>query len=428
MSSQSRDSKSTSSRDSGPWILACPYCTWSTLQLGIKFDKSINLISQLAKKEELQARTLREHQGNTESTQTSQFDSLKEFYKTALAEADPTVSVPGLGSSFGLDSPSHLSRLLNQYGIGGLKKQRQKPKPMRESASATEGLMLEPIAAEDEIIEQMRSSNWDDTASVEQQSQQVPAPGPHRLHYDTRFLTDLRPTPIKLRSRRAKRCQVCRYHLLRPDDKRHSTRNKVRLLALNYIPRINASPLHAEATRPDPLRPGVPQQFLLTCRNPLYDPLKVKLATPSTVSGMSGSRITILCPQFDIGASADVWDEALTSGKATDDDGTAKGGTAEAGKVWKKGRNWTSIILEVVAGFEGGPHNSAERRDVEKVLEIPIFVRMEYYTDASAAGAAGLASPESSPGWKSTKEDKIPKELEFWVVVGLGQIASRATT
>src|SRR4051812_33485219 len=33
----------------GPWVLSCGYCLWTTLDIGIKFDKPTNIRSQLQK-------------------------------------------------------------------------------------------------------------------------------------------------------------------------------------------------------------------------------------------------------------------------------------------------------------------------------------------------------------------------------------------
>ncbi|KAL9056829.1 MAG: hypothetical protein Q9162_002700 [Coniocarpon cinnabarinum] len=392
----------------------------------MKFEKGINIASQLARLQkssthQRQTDTSRHQKGPDDgnvSPHSSQFEGLKLFYRTALSDADPNGPVPGLGSSFGLESPSHLSRLLSQYGIGGLKKQKQKPKPMLESASVLEGLQADALDTGESTVERIRSLGWSGTVTVEQKHRQTMSPGSHVTQESLNFTGGRQPVPVKLRSRRAKRCQICRYHILRPDDKRHSTRYKVRLLALTYVPRITAAPLKPLTAKLEALQPGTPQQFVLTCRNPLYDPVKVKLGTPNVVPGESGSRVTLLCPEFDIGASADVWDEALSSSKAADAEGTASKGTAEAGKIWKRGRNWTSIVLEVI------PSVAKERseRDTQP-LEVPIFVRVEYSVDAASTAPPEIISPDTSPGWKSAKEEKLPRELEFWIVLGLGKVA-----
>src|SRR3954468_3035264 len=94
------------------------------------------------------------------------------------------------------------------------------------------------------------------------------------------------------------------------------------------------------------LRSGIPIHFLLHVSNPLFDPIHVTLATPATTPGRIQSRVTILCPQFQVGANTDVWDDALTSVSPVKRDAQI-----EAGKIWDRGRNWTSVAIEVVPGF-----------------------------------------------------------------------------
>ncbi len=52
-------------------------------------------------------------------------------------------------------------------------------------------------------------------------------------------------------------------------------------------------------------------QFLLTSTNPIFEKVKVTLATPTATPGRFSSKVTVFCPQFEIDANTDVWDEAL---------------------------------------------------------------------------------------------------------------------
>jgi dynactin 4 len=171
------------------------------------------------------------------------------------------------------------------------------------------------------------------------------------------------------------------------------------------------------------LQTGRAYQFLLTATNPLYDKIRVTLATPAITPGRVGSRVTILCPQFDVGANSDVWDEALESSSKRKslmpgasvtggrDEVEGHGRQAEAGKVWGSGRNWTSVIVEIVPGLLPEADNLEEDEDV---LEIAVFVRLEYETDA----AAGDEKAVSTAGAKEKREDA------FWCILGVGQILS----
>ena len=94
---------------------------------------------------------------------------------------------------------------------------------------------------------------------------------------------------------------------------------------------------------------------------------------------------------------------------------------AEAGKVWEKGRNWTSVIVEVVPGLLPGSTGAGvglaeqgeELGEDEDVLEIPVFVRIEYDTEAQGG------AEEKGEG----KGGKERREVAFWCVLGVGRIA-----
>jgi len=151
----------------------------------------------------------------------------------------------------------------------------------------------------------------------------------------------------------------------------------------------------------------------------------------------------VLCPQFDVGANSDVWDEALSSsapaagkrrsvapgpagaalGRLDEDAGAAGAGQrqVEAGKVWARGRNWTSVVVEIVPGRLPAADELAEDEDV---LEVAVFVRAEYETEAAAgedkaagggAGGAGSAAAGGAGG-------KEKREVAFWSVLGAGMI------
>ena len=96
----------------------------------------------------------------------------------------------------------------------------------------------------------------------------------------------------------------------------------------------------------------------------MFDPVRITLATPPVTPGRVATKVTVLSPQFEIGANSDVWDEALQGASApltSDSRSAALRGVPEAGKVWDKGRNWTTVVLEVVPGTL--PGSSAEGGD-----------------------------------------------------------------
>lgn len=304
------------------------------------------------------------------------------------------------------------------------KKSKSKTGTMREAQNALEGLQI-TSSSDDQAISTMRTQGWESTASSVQRQE----PPNHNAH----FVSDLRPTAYLLRTKRSKRCRTCRHILSKPESKVQTTRFRIRLVALNYIPSISIKPLQPTSSSSSLLKPLKPTQFLLTFKNPLFDSVKVTLGTPGKTPGRFGSKVTVLCPQFDVGANTDAWEEALREGdkrgstgekrrtKAEASEGQQQ---AEAGKVWERGRNWVSVVVEVVPAplNTSGPaflksndmkEDEGPLREDEDVVEIPIFVRVDWETDA--AHDDGALSKE--------KEAREKRELAYWCVMGVGRIA-----
>lgn len=131
-----------------------------------------------------------------------------------------------------------------------------------------------------------------------------------------------------------------------------------------------------------------------------------------------------------MGPSSDVWDEALGS-KAASGGGTmsptgAGGGAAEAGKAYEKGRNWTSVVLEVVPGHvrinssttEDGEEKEGQvgKEEDEDVLEVPVRVRLEWRQGDLDEGADKKARLNEDGA------DDGRRELAYWMVLGMGRV------
>lgn len=500
----------------GPYFLMCPFCRWSSLEVGIEFEKMHGISKQLAEMKngglpsapsrekdkerdrrlqmlnkkrfaedlrlenrltEEQADSLPADDSLPEQPMSHEetFTNLVGFYKFQLNKASPS-------NPFSSRS-SYLTRLMAMSSAAKRDEPRQRPMP--EARNVEEGLRILPDSPDAGVVERMRALGWEGSVSSEQAATQL-LPG-------ARFASDLRPMPTLLRTKRTKRCRTCRHILSRPENKVTSTRYKIKLLALHQIPRLTLRPLPPGPSTPGPtpastsspppsgtqigapsdhavLSPLVPTQFLLTLTNPLFDPVRITLATPAATppsrSGLS-SRVTILCPQFEIGANTDVWDEALgssSSAKSRADSvahaaATSAGGTggtrqAEAGKIWERGRNWTSVIVEVVpaatsvqppppktpASTSPAPPNGAaalgeysdddgaddgELDEDEDVLEIPVFVRCEYEAEVAAEDRAAAEAREGGAGGAAggAGKGREKREEAFWCVLGVGRIA-----
>jgi dynactin-4 len=472
----------------GPFILSCSWCNWSSLDIGIKFEKHNNITGQLnrlrnegktetgAKERESQVERLR-REGRSPDPPTEKdggdgsdlapdelFSRLNTFYRTQISEAwEPSLFGSYGASDMPFNSPGSISRLLNIYS--GKKTKRQRPKPMREALTPAEGLhVFDPTRDDGADLARQRAAGWAGTTSSAQRAFQPPAAGPLPGGEAPRRAADLRPAASQLRARRAKRCRACRTLLAKPEPRMSSSRWRIRVLALSYVPKLTLRALDAAspplappalgaalsphlvpllaAAPPAPaaaLAPGAPHHFLLTVANPLFDPLRVTLATAPTTPGRVASRVTVLCPQFDVGANSDVWDEALSSsasasaagkrrsvapgssssggaglGRLDEEPGAGGQRQVEAGKVWARGRNWTSVVVEIVPGQL--PDGLAED---EEVLEVAVFVRAEYETEAAGEDkAAGGAGPATAGGGKEKRE------VAFWSVLGVGIIGS----
>jgi dynactin-4 len=225
-------------------------------------------------------------------------------------------------------------------------------------------------------------------------------------------------------------------------------RYKIRLIAVNFIQRLSVRPLQAAPpmhnsafhVRAEPLpairlQPHQAKQYILTVRNPIFESVKITLGTPAVTPGRVASRVTILCPSFTVGPAGDMWDEALSASTTSASDGGRQAAMAsltgsaeadrqpEAGKVWERSRNSTSVILEVVPGSlqqrpsivpkDGADAKEDPIREDDDLLEVPIYVRAEWEADAHED--EGLSS-----GGK--RKERESKELGYWCVIGLGRI------
>ena len=467
-----------SGQPAGPFILCCSYCQWNSSEIGIKFDKANGIYSQLAKLRNggaprLTARERKERQKeiigaelrnaqvgepapvlaaasariakNNDVSEPvdseAQFGNLRNFYQGQMADTvSGSAAMSGLGD-LGFASPNSLTRIMSIYtgGNPGDKKGRSKAGTMREAAEADEGLVVADLD-ESGAIDQLRREGFDGTNSTDQIAHQAPNPGSPETYGLSRFSSELRPIPYLLRTKRSKRCPICRHIITKPENKVSTTRFRIRLVAGNYIPGIFVRPLtvaegvQAPSGRPPPMLPSVaplkplrPVQFLLTFTNPIFEKVKVTLATPTATPGRFSSKVTVFCPQFEIDANTDVWDEALKDEdreqrRRRGDEGQGQG---EIGKIWERGRNWVSVVVEVVPASlrldllsvtnPQGEVDTSPLKEDEDVLEIPMFVRVEWEVEAGGEEVASAPNKD--------KDAKEKRELAYWSVLGLGRIS-----
>ena len=426
------------------------------MEIEVQFTRATKITEQLAKLRK--ARTTSQKDGQEPPTKKQAlsydeaFSNLNGFYRDQLSETGDSQNPYG-SSPYG--SPANLARIMSLYGglnPQALKKSREKPQPMREALQEGEGLTT--FTPEDdpdyEVIQRLPNFGWD---SVTTEDQQLSTP----VNNEVKFTHDLWPAATQLRTRRGKRCKTCRQFIARPEPKVGSWRYKIRLLAMSHVPRLALQPLHtgsaptnnlAFQTRLDipqqeKLQPHQTKQFVVTVRNPIFETVKITLATPATTPGKVASRVTILCPSFTVGPAGDLWDDALSSSQTSTLDGGRKAARAsltgsseassdrqpEAGKIWEKTRNSTSVILEVVPGsVQPAPSivpKTAEELadealgDDDDILEVPVYVRAEWEMEVRPGESGQLRREgEAKPG------EKVKKELGYWVVLGVGKIGN----
>ncbi|OLL26981.1 Dynactin subunit 4 [Neolecta irregularis DAH-3] len=269
------------------------------------------------------------------------------------------------------DPHAQFSRILGLSG--GIFGKRKSVTPKIQKAE------LEPVEIPDEseLIQHLEKASINDVTSLSQRLAQV---------YSTPKISELYPIPRSLRAKRSKRCRACRHILVRPEAKPLAIRYRHKLLAMNYIPAITLSPLNLASDK---------QTYILRLTNPLYDSIKVSLATPPQTT--TKYRITLLCPDFEVGPNADVWDQTSAVVRPTD---LKKPINAEEGAIWDSGRNWTSTILEIVPPED---NNKVEQ------LEISMFVKLVYETE--------IEKEEDECG--KAKLVKVDREIGFWSVIGI---------
>ena len=436
------------------FVLNCNYCMWSTLDIGIKLEKPTNIRAQLdrianggkskqpskpadstdpsrksslaqepyGRKEQQEAPDAEpQDQSQLDLDPATRFKALRTFYEDQITSSSTGENgLPTSALDLAYSSPSSLARIMNLYsniGSSSFKKARQKPSLMREAISQSEGLQFSDVKGLAPPLE------YADTASLEQRSYQHPN---YLGNPEAQSLAELRPMPALLRTKRSKRCAACKHILVKPEFKPTSTRYRIKLIALNYLPFVSLKPVPVSGglrpLGPDGgdvvLEPGKPSQWIMTLKNPLFENVSVSLGSPNVTPGKHGHKVTVLCPQFEIGKNGDVWDDALNkpANKAIMSPG---GGEQIAGKLYDHGRNWASVVIEIVPTFVDR-ESGRELEDDEDVVEVPVRVRVQWkQTDVEADAKKKSEKVLDEPG----DVDDGQRELSYWMVLGIGRVA-----
>jgi Dynactin p62 family len=169
------------------------------------------------------------------------------------------------------------------------------------------------------------------------------------------------------------------------------------------------------------LTPDSTHSFILTVINPLYDPIRLTLSTTAETPGPCQHAVTILRPEFSVGANADIWndeDEIIHSPEK--EKRKSRFGIFEARK------NTISIFMEIVPE---NPSSAAGNKKVDAVsegeipIEIPIFVKMTYLSeDMEKDDTLTLVNQVLGEG---KGKGKVEREIGYWVVVKVGNIKAQ---
>ncbi|KAG4300783.1 hypothetical protein PCANB_002869 [Pneumocystis canis] len=369
-----------SDEKSHSYILECSYCHWTSVEVNMIFEKPTGLNTQL------------KNYSPESSRKKSFYDKLKAHYQEMYGAL-----------KLHTNDRSKISNLMDIYERISKKRIFQSKKKINILNFNEDSRNLQD---DQEIIKKMaKMKNLNEIATIKQRSNQ--------LHHVI-FKNDLKPIPYLLRTKRSKHCRLCKSTLISPENKPTSAKFRIKLVAINFLPSISLKcfPGPLSNCSPGKLSPNVTNIFLLTVTNPLYEKIKVFLATPQQTSGKYNHSVTILCPEFEVGANKDTFDDISTT-KFIEKDTTKM---PLSGTLWDCGKNWTTVVLEIIPSEVFS--DSINFND--NLIEISIFVKVIY--DIS------LDKNEFKHMDPNIKREIISKEIGFWGVIGLGRVLQSTKT
>ncbi|KAK9478246.1 dynactin subunit 4 [Lipomyces japonicus] len=405
--------------DGSDVYLECPHCKWDSKSV-VGLTKKSSIYQQV-----------RKHANN----KSSKFSTLSTFYADLYDALEGTEELEsGLSPTHGrvnrslettrflkrhtreslsLSPSVTLSTIISLGRAGGISKAKSNAYEEREREKFV--LELSDDEKEQEEVKRVRALTSFETTSSVWQIISNPVQSEKRA-------ANLLPSPVRLRTRRSKRCRACRHILVRPDvsTKRISgsssgssaatvaTTFRINLLAKNFIPPLRFTIIPSSSTQShlpyvSGFIPNVTYTFALTVFNPLYDGIKVTLATPQLTPKHS-HRVTILTPAFEVGPNKeDDWDMAAlvslkTKLRAAKVSAGIQGSNPAPNGIFDRGRNWTSVVFEMI------PSDNLHAK--AKEIEIPLFVSVAYEMDDD----------------QGRKQDNVEKEAAFWSVIRLGKV------
>ena len=352
------------------YVLVCNYCDWSSDSIGLLFKQPSSIATQLISGDRRQTKEADER-----------FAELKEIYhKNSLDEV-----------------AGHDRDLTNFLNIIQHKQEMKKSK----------GGKVAPV-------------------KILKEKPEVEASSIDRNLFSPSSASTSHTYPLlrRLRAKKNRRCKSCREVLVKPEIKPTSTKYKLKLMAMSFLPSLCISAFKPSnggtpVSYPNMMEDGKTYTVLLTVSNPLSVPMKVNLSTIAKNSSPNFPHgVTIISPPtFTLGPVAELWDEAslvqgvpstLITRQTTVTRKVAMDGDRQigVGGYHESGKNWVTLILEIV------PCSATN------LVEIPIFVSFSYQD-----GDAGVDNNEkkSAPTAKSEGTEKEIISVGFWSIMTLAE-------
>ncbi|KAJ1303255.1 hypothetical protein OPQ81_011452 [Rhizoctonia solani] len=387
-----------------PFILYCSFCRWDSEEVGISFEKPTGLALQLQRFEDSAPETL-------------EFDRLKDHFEPLIRASGSghTGHTPNARHNPITAAASHaLAREVHgvprhqlNKGAGRSNKSKSRVDPWdsyiaRNPASGGDAVMGASGGPDD--VEWMRNlDSIEDVAPVE-------------ARWDASWSGSLRasslaPLRIPLHS------------------KMSSVRYKIKLMASNYLPSLEASLLTTAGT--SRLVQGRSCPFSITITNPLYDSIQVRLQpyNPATYPSVNRPSFHITLPQnfLSVAAFAEAWeydedDEDMEQDQMVLDALEGGAGLADAVKAGADGRSHrgksgTIGVLEKRANMIRIGGEVAVSRDGSGDIKFTMLVTYQYRAEEPA--------DEQSHGHADKSAASQVKSFSFLTMVNLGPIVSK---
>lgn len=341
--------------------LICAYCHWDSAKAKLRLTKATGLASQI--------------QAQRSNSSIKYFDQARTLIENSQ-------------NSSKLRYESESARVLRQYraAMGS-------PAPIDPNASCDSTLLEADSSSE--ISALLKRPTLDLLTS----------PAQRRLQSfsDSVLMIDMLPLPTPLRTKRTKRCRQCRYLLVKPDPKPLSINFRSRRYANRVLPTIQFTPLNSRV-----LIPHLTSQWKLKISNPLSEQCTFSLATASRT--FDGDQIVILCPELTVGPTSEVWEESTSAPRTN----------SSKGELFEVGRNYASVLLEIVPSPRKGEEVEAKESTgratatPEIRARFALFVQMHYLVE--------LELENTSDGTSVLhKGNKVARDIGFWIVLDTAQ-------